>query len=118
MLNGILWILRTGASWRDLLTHLAGTRAASARCSIGLPSCGVVAKPRSPGMPARRQRLRSLVHSCGRELAIQQGLAQRTGIGQKHADLAIDHLPSRATVLAGALPKKSELRVKLLGLEY
>ena len=84
------------------MTHGPGTPAAKARASICWANCGVVAKPRSAGMPACRAALPIARPFLGQiEFPIQQDLAQRAGRAQKDADLAVGHVPDRATILAG-----------------
>jgi hypothetical protein len=60
---------RSGRAWpytRSPVTHGAGLPAAQARARLGWARCGWGATSRSSGIPADRQRSRSLVHSSGR----------------------------------------------------
>ena len=79
------------------MTQAAGTPAAKARASIWWANCGLVAKRRSSrnaGLPAALTIVRPFLGQI--EFPIEQRMAQRAGIAQKHADLAVVHFPDRA----------------------
>src|SRR6476660_6502767 len=82
-------------------TQAAGTAVSNARSSICRASCGLVAKGRAGGMPARapshvvRPRLGEI------QFAIQQDVPLSTRVGQKHPNLGILHAPCRPAILPG-----------------